>query len=375
MASVNDTIRNHVIGHQVDLTRYSNGVVQRMVAILNRADADLVAQLNTALERLDASSFSVERLQMMLASLHNLNLQAYRELERELSAELRQFVAAEADFQYELFQAPVPPQVVLSVEIARVDVEQVYAAAMARPFQGRLLREWAGETEGSIGAQRMARIRDAVRMGYVEGLTTPQIVQRIRGTRAKQYADGLLEIDRRHAEAVVRTAISHTAAFTRDRFHAANADLIKAVQWLSTLDGRTSTGCIIRDRKMYALGTHKPIGHTVPWLGGPGALHWNCRSTSTPVLKSLLELGIPVEDLPAAARESMDGAVPADMTYPQWLARQSAQRQDDVLGATRGALLRSGGLTVDAFYNDKGRFLTLDELRARSPAAFSKAGV
>jgi hypothetical protein len=71
----------------------------------------------------------------------------------------------------------------------------------------------------------------------------------------------------------------------------------------------------------------------------------------------------------------MDGQVPADVSYGDWLKKQSAARQDDIVGPTRGALMRRGGLQMDRFYNDKGRFLSLDELRKRDASAFTAAGL
>ena len=71
----------------------------------------------------------------------------------------------------------------------------------------------------------------------------------------------------------------------------------------------------------------------------------------------------------------MDGQVAADMSYADWIKKQPASRQDQILGADRGKLLRDGGLTLDKFYNDKGVYLTLDELRRRDAAAFKRAGV
>ncbi|MNW13601.1 hypothetical protein D3C71_2116020 [compost metagenome] len=61
----------------------------------------------------------------------------------------------------------------------------------------------------------------------------------------------------------------------------------------------------------------------------------------------------------------MDGQVPQQTTYAQWLARQPATRQDEILGPERGKLLRQDKLKLQDFYNDKGKFLTLDELRER----------
>jgi SPP1 gp7 family putative phage head morphogenesis protein len=295
----------------------------------------------------------------MLVSVRMLNQQAYRDMDGALTDDLSTLTAVELTYHNDLFVKLVPVQ----LQVASVDVGQVYAASYARPMQGRLLKEWSA----SIEADRMTRIRDAIRIGYVENQTVTQIVQRIRGTQAKGYSDGIIEIDRRNAESIVRTAVSHTAAFARDRFYQSNADLVKGIVWCSTLDTRTSPICIARSGKRYDT-KHKPIGHSFPWLGGPGMAHWGCRSSSTPILKGLDEiLGIDgLGEFTPTTRASMDGQVPADMTYAQWLAKQSAARQDEVLGPTRGAMLRSGELKVDRFFNDKGRFLTLDELAARS---------
>jgi hypothetical protein len=360
MPTVNERLLDGQIGHQLDLQKYSNGVVRRIMALLNRTDPDLFAQLNAALERLPAESFTVQRLDQLLASVRALNVQAYQSVERELTTVLREFTEYEAGFQLDLFRSTIPPQVVAVVPLNAISVTQVYAAAMSRPFQGRLLSEWAQSME----ADRMVRIRDAIRIGYTENQTTAQIVQRIRGTRAKGYEDGLIQIDRRNAEAVVRTAVSHTAATTRQALVDANLDMVKAITWCSTLDGRTSPTCQIRDGKQYTADTHRPIGHKNAWLGGPGMAHWGCRSTSNLVLKSLRELGIPMDDLDPGTRSSMDGQVPADVNFPEWLKKQSAARQNEVLGPTRAKEFRAGK-PFDRFFNDKGSLLTLDEMRAQ----------
>jgi SPP1 gp7 family putative phage head morphogenesis protein len=223
----------------------------------------------------------------------------------------------------------------------------------------------------------MIRIRDAISIGFEEQQTIDQIVRRIRGTRARKYSDGIINIDRQRAEHVVRTAISHTAATVRNRFYDANKDLIKSTQWLSTIDLRTSDECMIRDGKQYTPDeSHKPIGHSIPWLSGPGRLHWNCRSTSVPVLKSWKELGgVDIEEFSPSTRASMDGEVPGDKTFAAWIEEQSAGRQDEKLGPTRAKLLRDGGLKFKDLYNHKGERLNLAELRKRDAAAFKAAGL
>jgi len=284
-----------------------------------------------------------------------------------LTDELRRFVEYELAYQQNALTAAVP----IRVSFASISLDQVYSAAMNRPFQGVLLRGvWA-----DLGEQRMQTIRRTIAQGFVESKTTDQIIRELRGTRAKGYADGLVNKSRRDVQAVVRTALGHYAGVTRDRVFAANSDLIKAVQWSATLDTRTSSICRLRDGLQYTPEEHKPIGHGVPWLGGPGRAHWNCRSASVPVLKSWRELGIDMDEVPGGTRASMDGQVPASMDYATWLGQQSAARQDEVLGPTRGRLFREGGLSLSDMYTQNGRFLNLSELRQRDAEAFRRAGL
>lgn len=343
--------------HQIELHRYSNSVVRRIMTILNRADANISAALIVALEKAPASA-TVEYLDSLLSSVVVLNTQAYAAAERAISNSMGQLAGFEARWNRSAYQS-----LEVAADFATVTAQSAYSAALSRPFQGRLLKEWMK----SIEVGKMTRIRSVVRSGYFEGLTTPQIVQSIRGTKRKGYLDGVIEIDRRHAEAVVRTALSHTSATTRDLFFEANDDILGNEVWISTLDGRTSQECRIRDGKQYTRGAHRPVGHSLPWGSGPGRLHWRCRSTAVALLKGQTEL--------SGARASADGPVGVNETYGSWLKRQSASTQDDILGASRGLLFRQGGLSIEKFSNDKGRTLTLDELETRYASAFKKAGI
>jgi hypothetical protein len=124
------------------------------------------------------------------------------------------------------------------------------------------------------------------------------------------------------------------AATARQEFAQANSDIVKAKQWSSTLDTHTSQWCIIRDRKLYTLDG-KPLGHAIPYLRGPGKIHFCCRSCEILITKSWEELQISSGELSSATRASMDGQVPAHTSYAEWLARQPYARQEQVLGVTR----------------------------------------
>lgn len=370
MATVNEKLQALSLSHQVDFQQLSAGVVHRIIKLLNRTDSDLMRQLTAALDRLPpATAFNVERLDALLEAARGVNRQAYAAVSEQLLLELKQVTGYEAGYHHQMLTSSMPGGVTFAV--TSITADQAYIAAVAKPFQGRLLREWM---EG-LEADRAVRLRDAVRMGYLEGETIPDIVRRVRGTRAGKFNDGILSIDRRNAEAVVRTAVAHVAASVREAMFEANDDLIKAVVWSSTLDMRTSDGCQIRDGKHYHPVTHKPLGHLIPWKGGPGRLHWRCRSASYPVTKSWQELGLSMEQLDPGTRASMDGQVPRDLSYGDWLQQQPAWRQDEVVGATRGKLMREGKMPFDSFYTNRGEMLSLDQLRERDAAAFRRAGL
>lgn len=655
MPSANELLRDAAIARHIDITLYSNGLVRKVLALLNGSDSELMIRLAQAIESYGVGSFSAQRLDSVMNAVRLLNQDVYQQVARALLGDVQAFTELEIDFQKGLL-TKVPAS---ALPVSSVPVDQVYAAVQAKPFQGRLLSEWAADIEKS----RMTRIRDAVRIGFVAGETIPEIVRKIRGSKVNGYADGILEIDRRSAESVVRTAIAHTASVARDAMVKANSDLVKAVQWVSTLDTRTtetcfpastvalpvgelrgvigrhwegqmvtittasgkklratpnhpvltargwrainelcpgqdvlyrvgsdvvnavstedvgmpptigalfdsvnhpsvsnvfakstseadfhgdgmigehivnypspngdlrlalntafgekaseylfgfiaapgrlpsngdrdslfvgngfnnessqsnpmpfedgvqagfadprtsadagrtnsvdelldelcfvmssigvtppeglhdsgpfkgschcgcadseasgkgscglaisvsqdqiilvereffsghvynlstSSGfyiadgfivhnCMVRDGLQYSAEDHSPIGHKVPWLGGPGQAHWGCRSVSCMVLKSNKELGIEMPEISLdKGRASMDGMVAEGTTYADWFAKQSAARQDEIVGPTRGRLYREGKVSFNSFTNNKGQWLTLAQLAERA---------
>ncbi|HAS0759979.1 TPA: hypothetical protein JAX45_003398 [Enterobacter hormaechei subsp. xiangfangensis] len=363
MATVNESLRDEAIAHSVWISRYATGVAKRMVKLLNETDAELSARLLDALDRLPADSFTVTRLESLLGSVRELNHQAVASMQSGLEGELLALSRNEVSYQLSLFDSLLPSQVLARYPLQGITADMVYAAAMAQPFQGRLLSEWAENLE----SDRLARIVNAVRRGYLAGDTVESISRSVRGHANKVYRDGALQMSRANAASIAKTAVNHLAATARNSFTSANSDIVKGKQWLSTLDNKTSHDCIIRDLLRYTLD-NKPIGHKVPYLQGPGKIHFCCRSTETLILKSWRELGIDIDEMDDGTRASMDGQVSAKTTYLEWLRRQSAQRQDQVLGAERGRLFRAGEIDLADMFTDKGEWISMERLKQLSGA-------
>ena len=228
--------------------------------------------------------------------------------------------------------------------------ETIMAAVNAKPFEGKFLSEWV---EG-MSAARIGRVSDAIRMGVVEGQTIDDIVRRLIGTKAMDYADGILDTSRRSARALAITYVSHVSNEARNQVYSVNVDIVKGVQWVSTLDGRTSAICQSRD------------GEVFPVDSGPRPpAHINCRSTTTPILKSWKELGVDMEELPESTRSSMDGQISEKQTYQTWLKGKDTAFQDHVLGKAKAEAFRSGKMTLDRFVDLDGHQLTLEQLKLK----------
>lgn len=363
MDSVNGWLLSESVRHAVDLQRFSNGVVTRIIAKLNASDRRLYAELVMALENMQATAYSIERLESLLGSVRATNAAAYEAVGRELTEELKRFVQYEASYQAQMLQAALPVQ----VSVAGVNPAQAFTAAYAQPF--RVSKDGAVPMAQYLAGLTDARarlVRDAVSLGWLEGETSDSIVRRIRGTKARNFDDGLMNQPRRHIEGMVRTATSHMANVTQQKTFEANSDVLKGWLFHATMDGRTSLTCASLNGKVF------PIGK-----GPIPPRHINCRSAASPVTKSFREMGIDIPEVvvEGKTRASLDGQIPAGTTFTAWLRSKPASFQDEILGATRGKLFRANAIDVDKFTNNKGKVYTLDQLRARDSALFKKAGV
>lgn len=336
MASVAEHVHDLAVQHRIGLSRYSTAVVHKVVAQLNRSEQAIIERL----QRTDNESIAGQRLEQLLTEIRSIQAQGWAVIRARVNNTVDELAGVEVDFAAKLVD--------FGADTARVDIfspappiNQVVAAVNARPFQGRFLREWLDGAEE--GAARL--VRDTIRQGFVEGRTTDEIVRTIRGTKAQQYKNGLLEITRRSAETMVRTALTHTA-------NAAAQETYKAlgvVEWrfVATLDARTSLICSKLHGKIFKVGT-----------GPQPPRHPNCRSTSVPMT------------------DPIPGVAPMEFpTYEAWLKKQSVKTQIDVLGPKRAALFRTGGLKLEKFTDNVGKTLNLDQLRARDAAAFEKSGL
>lgn len=392
MSTVNDELFDAMVRHQIGLLRVSGSVRNRILSILDATEADIKDRIERRLANAapGVTPANTKRLQVLMEMIRKVRAKAWTEVTAELVRSMVDIALNEAEFMDQGIQA-VSPTVVAPI---LPEPALLRALVGKSPFEGRVLRQWAKD----IAADDIKRIESAIQVGMVQGESSQQIASRVVGSARLKGTDGVTEITRQRATALTRTAVNHFSNAARREFFKANKSLFKREIYVATLDARTTPVCRANDGKTFAVGE-----------GPMPPLHFNCRSTRVPVIDGA-ELGArPAkasteqqlvrefnarkgtnaktrDDLPRGMKGEFDkfkqrrvreltGQVPDSVSYQTWLKRQSAAFQDDVLGRTRAALFRRGGLTLDKFVNRKGDEITLRELARREAAAFRKAGL
>lgn len=355
--TLNEDLRDATLSHALGLQRLTNEEVRKILRLLDSVDRDLLRQLRERLEvqqvlGFDRGPVTTRRLKAIRAEFRQLARTLHGEVRSTLVADLRDIADYEASFTFDTLRRFTGG---LGVSWTRPDPGLLRAIVTEKPFQGALLSKWFNGLPTAKGRA----VDRSLQLGLAEGESVPQIMKRLRGR---------LDITRRDAEAVVRTAVGHVTQAAREATYVENSDVVPGWVWASTFDSRTTDICIRRDGLEYS-HKNEPIGHDVPALGGPGKAHWRCRSQRAPRVASWEEMGLDGDALTTEQKAYLSGK-PADrLTYEDFLRRKGAAFQDEALGPERARLFREGKLALSDLYSRDGRFLTLRELRRRERTA------
>lgn len=360
--SVGDDLKDSATRHTVYTLRYARSTYRKHSRLIDQAVADMASRL--AIRAPSAGSITRARLEAMLINMRETSAALYKALESAVDGDLRELAAYESKFTLDMINDSYP----IELSLTTVTPAAIHAAAMAKPFQGRILRQWWRDQDHNV--QRA--FQSAVRLGYVQGESIPQITRRVAGVG---------DMVKRQVDAVIRTAVRHTAQTAMHEVSKANSDIIAAEEWTATLDGRTSAICRGLDGKQFPIDK----GPQVP-------AHFNCRSARVPVPATWATLygdaddnsklnrrryvadKRRVKDIPRSERDQIIGSTEAK-TYNEWLKTQKRPFVEDVLGKKKAKLYLDGDLSLDRFTDREGHEYTLLELEKRERKSFKKAQI
>jgi hypothetical protein len=411
MSTAAERLSDALVRHQIDIERLKKGTADKYVRLLRRADAAMVAELRKRLDRFGATgptaARKVKSLNKLIDAVVTGRRAVWLELQKQINAEYRQIGQAEAVISNELLTDAV------GIEEFKPDLVAagvVGVAVQANVYQGRTTPRHLKDLE----LREREIIQKSIRQGVFDGLRAGAIVTGLRGSQGFGMTDGALNSTRNALGAIVSTGVNAATTTGRDVQYR-DTGVITGLVWTAILDGRTTPICQSRDGHGVAYTDDFP--KDIPLLQPPGArppAHFRCRSYMEATLRDIgvvkphrvfvtdtrTEKKRVIDFRAQAKRESANwssltarqrrrrirnvanqwavdniGTVAPQTTYPQFLARQSASFQDSVLGPTRGALFRRGGLPVSSFVDQTGRSFTLEQLQAAHPRAFIKANL
>lgn len=360
MPNAADLAADEIRAFSVDLERFSADIRNRALEFLRKLEEELIALLRKHdLGEVTLTSAKQRRMEKLLEQTQATIATAYAGIRDEVKADLREVAALSAANAGGSINAAV------GVDIATTALapERIKNLVDQNLIQGQILRQWWSDQAATTLRLMITEIQN----GYASGEGVDAITRRIRGSAKAGYKDGVMEITKRNADTMVRTAVQSISNAARTETFEANDDVINSILWVSTLDGKTSQICRSRSGLQWSLVDKKPIGHSVPWNSPPPA-HFRCRSVTVAVLK-------PLNDIPdrkaakvknAGMQSSMDGEVPADLDYETWLrTRKTISFQKEILGEGKWELWQSGKLSMRDMLDQSGNPLTLEELRRR----------
>jgi hypothetical protein len=254
----------------------------------------------------------------------------------------------------------------------RLDPQTLRALVAGTLIQGNKLSGWWSKQSADFLDSFMREIRTSMQNG--ESVT--QAITRVTGgTLNGVQVPGIMKKSKGQAGALVSTAMNRVSNEAALASYQANSDVIKWVTQLSTLDNRTSDICVAYSGQTWDLDTLQPVnGSTLPFNGGPPR-HFNCRSRLRPVTKSFRELGVDADEIPRSTRASMDGQVPADITFDQFLKNKGVTFQNKLLGQGRAELWRKKQITLTDLVDMRGNPLSLRQLEQLTGITPAPAGV
>jgi SPP1 gp7 family putative phage head morphogenesis protein len=386
-----------VFKHAINLNRYSNGVSKKIVIAYNRILVNATKELQSMSERDYSSSYRAKRLRQIIGSLKTSLNKWSGDATKLITKDLNELANIESEFALAqlLNEIPDADGIIRELEISP---EFAKAVVTKDPTELNLVTTEAGDTLTGKGVYKLTakqgtplalpngdtvekafrgiantsaqKFRLVVQDGMLTGLSTDKIVRQIVGkqggmrfatgqnvsARAIALAGGEkgTRLANHQVMSLVRTSVNQVSNTASQETYKANSLVTKAYRYVATLDSRTTVLCASKDGKIF------------PYQEGPmPPLHFNCRSTTVPVidwdgLEQKYGIVPPekIEGVGAAKRSSIDGPVPANERYGDWLYSKRVKEGRKVL---------PGPEQIDALGYDKAVYFNRLAARYKDP--------
>jgi len=265
---------------------------------------------------------------------------------------LTDYIGAELDFQTNNLRRSVSDW---------YDVQSVNRGQLAKDITSSPLKLFNEKKEHptlvrsfeNVGGSELTRINLLIRKGIATGEAEESIVNRVLQTT---------KLTENQAKTLVITHMTQAESIVKQKVLEANPDLISGLVFTAILDSRTSKICSSYDNLFQSVDNVK--------VRPP--LHWYCRSTLVPVIKSKSDLlkslspFLKRDRLAEVPNALMTGETPLKEDFATWLRRQPMATKLEKLGSEeKVSLLERGALSMGDFFTSKGLPLDISALRIK----------
>ncbi len=375
---MDDRIPDAYAAHSISILRIAAGHRAKAMEALLELESSMIGRIATA-----PTINSRARAEKILEQTEATITQAYDAIAENHGTDLAALASIEQAATVGIISSVIGADI-NSVAFSASQLEAIVAG-------DTLLGHSSGKWWKAQDVDLQTKFRGVMQNGLLTGQTNEELIRKVRGTAAGNFNDGIMAAKRRDAAAIVRSSAISTANTARMKTIERMPDITKGIQWLATLDGKTTLICIALSGEAWTLPDYTPIGHDKAYPG-PTA-HWNCRSVQIPVLKSWEEMsgkklpsidnkkleervkqklaakGMSAEQISKAtinSRASMDGQVSKDLKFEDWMKRKDDTVINGLLGPGRAKLRNRGNgkLTVSDLTDQSNRPLTIAQLKA-----------
>lgn len=332
--SINDDILSRELKHRALLSLYEK-----------KLDNDLTKVMSSHKKRLVSSTLKngMKGSNALNRALSLETRKTYRRIYREGIKELKALAKIDSRFQAST----------LNKSLGKVYRSKVYKGLKVNDLIINSSGTY-GQQIASISLGQQRRIKKIVKEGMIDNLAVNKIADNIGRT---------VDLPKAQLKTLSRTAITETSTNINNATYKLNEDVIDGYQYVATLDGRTSLICANLDGKVFRLNDQR---------GVRPPQHFNCRSTTIPIVKSHEDLMNTdsnriskrrLKRMTKGKRASFNGQVPADTKFEGFFARQDNDFKLAVLGSQKRVdIYNTGKLKFSQFSTRDGKLVSIDRL-------------
>ncbi len=332
--SINDDILSRELKHRALLSLYEKKLDNDLTKVMSSHKKRLVT---SALKNGNKSVNALNR------ALTLETRKTYRKIYRNGITELKALASTSSKFHSNT----------LKQSLGKVYRSKVYTGLKVND----LIINSAGtysEQIASISLSQQRRIKDVVKRGMIDNLAVNKIADNVGRS---------IDLPSAQLKTLSRTAITETSSNISNATYKLNEDVIDGYQYVATLDSRTSLICGRLDGKVFRLDDK---------TGVRPPQHFNCRSTTVPIVKSYEDLRDTkssriskrrLKRISKSKRASFNGQVPSETNFAKFLSEQNNDFKLAVLGNKRRVdIFNTGKLKFTQFSTKDGKLVSISRL-------------